>query len=128
MVDARERMDRAIDVRESQADSGRGAHEKEAKMIRPSKMLATVGLVAAMILACAGPSAGQRRERPRRRGTRRSRPTLKVGQAAPDFELPILKEGKDAEGNKVNRITGEKIKLSSFRGKKVVCVFFSSYT
>lgn len=128
MVNTQERMDRAIDVRESQADNGLGAYEKEAKMIRSSKMLAMAGLLGAMILACAGPSAGQRRERPERRGTRRSRRTLKVGQAAPDFELPILKEGKDAEGNKVNRITDEKIKLSSFRGKKVVCVFFSSYT
>ncbi len=53
---------------------------------------------------------------------------LKVGQLAPDFELPVLKEEKNEKGEKVARITSKKVKLSSFRGKKLVCVFFSSYT
>ena len=53
---------------------------------------------------------------------------LREGQTAPDFELPLLREKTDAGGNKVNVITDENVRLSSFRGKKAVCLFFSSYT
>lgn len=104
-----------------------GGVERKQKMILTKKVLAA-GFVAMAIFVLVDSAMGQRRQQPRDSGRRFSRPTLKVGQAAPDFELPILKEGQDAEGNKVNRITDEKIKLSSFRGKKIVCVFFSSYT
>ena len=59
----------------------------------------------------------------------RARPGgLRQGQVAPDFVLPLLKEATDAEGNKVNVISDEKVRLSSFRGQKAVCLFFSSYT
>lgn len=59
----------------------------------------------------------------------RARPGgLREGQTAPDFALPLLKEKTDADGNKVNVIADEKVRLSSFRGKKAVCLFFSSYT
>ncbi len=55
-------------------------------------------------------------------------PAIKLGQMAPDFELPPLtfEDGKD--GKKVARIGIEKIRLSSFRGKKPVFLIFSSYT
>jgi hypothetical protein len=53
---------------------------------------------------------------------------LEIGKPAPDFELPMLKSELNEKGEKVDRITDEKVKLSSFRGKKVVCLFMSSYT
>jgi len=56
------------------------------------------------------------------------RPEVKVGAEAPDFELPWLKLEKDAKGQIAGKISKEKVKLSSFRGKKVVCIFSSSYT
>lgn len=65
----------------------------------------------------------------RRPGSDRwSRGILKPGQPAPDFELPVLKFEKDKEGELVGKITDEKVKLSSFRGRQSVVVFFSSYT
>jgi len=78
---------------------------------------------AVMVLAgaagalCGAPSRG----RPRR-------VSLKPGDAAPDFELPILTLVKGADGRKVGKISTEKVKLSSFRGKRVVCIISSSYT
>ena len=50
---------------------------------------------------------------------------LEIGKPAPDFELPLLKEETDANGKKINRITDEKVRLSTFRGKKVVCLFMN---
>ena len=64
----------------------------------------------------------------RNRVRRPRQATLKVGQAAPDFELPMLSGARDRKGEQVWRLTETKVKLSSFRGKKLVCVFFSSYT
>ena len=67
-------------------------------------------------------------EEPRARSRRRPRALLQTGQPAPDFELPLLQVETNKKGEKVYRITDEKVKLSSFRGKKVVCIFMSSYT
>jgi hypothetical protein len=51
-----------------------------------------------------------------------------VGEAAPDFELPRLTLTTDADGKPIGKVSDEKIKLSSFRGKKPVCLIMSSYT
>jgi len=51
-----------------------------------------------------------------------------VGRLAPDFTLPRLKFDTDSQGKTVGRITTEKVVLSSFRGKKPVCLILSSYT
>ena len=51
-----------------------------------------------------------------------------VGRKAPDFELPKLTLTTDADGNPIGKVSDEKIKLSSFRGKKPVCLIMSSYT
>jgi len=59
------------------------------------------------LLATAG-LAGQRGRRPREGG-------LKVGDPAPDFELPLL----GSEG---------KVKLSAFKGDRPVVLIFGSYT
>ncbi len=51
-----------------------------------------------------------------------------IGKPAPDFELPLLMQQANENGDKVAGMSREKIRLSSFRGKKVVCLFLSSYT
>ena len=51
-----------------------------------------------------------------------------IGKPAPDFELPLLKEETNATGEKLNRITDEKVKLSSLFGKQTIVLFMSSYT
>jgi hypothetical protein len=76
-----------------------------------------------------------RPEAPRPDGTQpdaaRQVPRMKMlqpGQAAPDFELPRLVVQKDKAGNTVGNLSQEKVKLSSFAGKKPVCLIFTSYT
>jgi hypothetical protein len=53
---------------------------------------------------------------------------LEYGQVAPDFELPRLTIEKGEDGKFVGKVSEEKIKLSSFRGKRAVFLVFSSYT
>ena len=48
-----------------------------------------------------------------------------VGHEAPDFELPRLTLTTDGAGNPIGEISDEKVKLSSFRGKKPVCIIMS---
>ena len=75
-------------------------------------------------------------ERPKQRD---NEPALKVGQLAPDLKLPPLviqsptrqsygDGATGADGQSVKIIGSELISLSSFRGKKPVCLIFSSYT
>ncbi len=71
---------------------------------------------------------GRPRSRPAGKRNRNRREVLKKGTTAPDFALPLLVVETAKDGTIVNRITNKRIKLSSFRGKKLVCVFFSSYT
>ena len=85
-------------------------------------------LAAAAVVLAAGWSVAAPRERTNRRPARRRPTTLKIGQIAPDFELPTLTLEKNKEGELAGKITKEKIKLSSFRGQQSVVVFFSSYT
>jgi hypothetical protein len=85
-------------------------------------------LALASLAICA--IAQQPASRPTRRRAlaRPARMGGSVGKPAPDFELPVLVEERNARGEKVNRITDRKVRLSSFRGQQIVCVFFSSYT
>ncbi len=54
---------------------------------------------------------------------------VKLGQFAPDFELPILTFKTDDTGKPIGVISEkETVRLSSFRGKKPVCLIMSSYT
>jgi len=56
-------------------------------------------------------------------------PLLKLGQFAPDFELPKLALKTDDTGKPIGVISEEDtVRLSSFRGKKPVCLIMSSYT
>ena len=56
-----------------------------------------------------------------------SRVQLAVGQEAPDFELPRLTFETSSDGKVVGKVSDEKVKLLSLRGKPVFLVF-SSYT
>ena len=80
-----------------------------------------------MVLVTVGWALAQQRQR-RLRGGRRLRNILEAGQLAPDFELPVLRFEKGKKGELVGKITDRRIKLSSFRRKQSVVVFFSSYT
>ena len=60
---------------------------------------------------------------------RYAKPEPKQGATAPDFELPRLKSYlKSVESKAATKPEVEKVKLSSFQGKKPVCLLFSSYT
>ncbi len=82
-------------------------------------------LVALCLIVSAEDAWGQRE----RRQDRAYNPKIKIGEFPPDFELPRLTFGKDANGKSVGKINDkDTIKLSSFRGKKPVCLIMSSYT
>ncbi len=56
-------------------------------------------------------------------------PMVKLGQFAPDFELPKLTFKTDDAGKPIGVISEkDTVRLSSFRGKKPVCLIMSSYT
>ncbi len=54
---------------------------------------------------------------------------IKVGEYAPDFNLPRLTITNDPNGKPIGIIRpGDTFRLSSFRGKRPVCLIMSSYT
>jgi len=56
-------------------------------------------------------------------------PKINLGEFPPDFELPRLVIETDATGKSQGVISEtDTVKLSSFRGKKPVCMIMSSYT
>ena len=56
-------------------------------------------------------------------------PLVKLGQFAPDFELPKLTFKTDDSGKPIGVISEkDTVRLSCFRGKKPVCLIMSSYT
>jgi len=64
-----------------------------------------------------------------RRMPRGYNPKINLGEFPPDFELPKLVIETDATGKSQGVISEtDKVKLSSFRGKKPVCMIMSSYT
>ncbi len=87
--------------------------------------LAPVFSVVVLVIMLSEPTRAQR-SRPSREG---GSPKVKVGEFAPDFELPRLTFKTDATGKPIGVISeNDKVKLSSFRGKKPVCLIMSSYT
>jgi len=56
-------------------------------------------------------------------------PKVKLGQLAPDFNLPLLTFDTDPAGKPIGKINdNNKIQLSDYFGKKPVCLIMSSYT
>ncbi len=87
--------------------------------------LVPVFSIAAFIVMLSEPVAAQRS----RAGRGAASSKIKVGEFAPDFELPTLTFETDAAGKTVGVISDDNtVKLSSFRGKKPVCMIMSSYT
>lgn len=63
------------------------------------------------------------------RSARGYNPKINIGEFPPDFELPKLKLTTDSTGKNIGVISEkDTIRLSSFRGKKPVCLLMSSYT
>jgi hypothetical protein len=89
-------------------------------------VVAVAALLASTTLAISQRRPGGRPRRGRPPG--QSSATTRIGQQATDFELPVLIERNDAKGQKIAVVTTDKVKLSSYRDKKIVCVFMSSYT
>lgn len=64
-----------------------------------------------------------------RRTARGYNPKINIGEFPPDFELPTLTFKTDDTGKAIGVISEkDTIRLSSFRGKKPVCLIMSSYT
>ena len=67
---------------------------------------------------------GQQRKMPRGYN-----PKINIGEFPPDFELPRLVIETDETGKSQGVISEtDTVKLSSFRGKRPVCMIMSSYT
>jgi len=83
--------------------------------------LTTVFLLVSLI---ANISEGQQSKMPRGYN-----PKVTIGEFPPDFELPRLVIKTDETGKSHGIISEtDTVKLSSFRGKKPVCMVMSSYT
>ncbi len=92
---------------------------------RAATWLVPVFSIIALVVILSEPVAAQR-SRPSRAA---ANPKIKVGERAPDCELPKLVLKTDASGKNIGVISeNETIRLSSFRGKKPVCMIMSSYT
>ena len=103
-------------------------------------------IIAALAVLIAVPDSASAQNRRRQRGGRGSNDSsrsgeLKAGQMAPDFTLKYLKTDKKKKvaestgtkaGSKADKSKTKKkddrVKLSSFRGKKPVVLLFGSYT
>ncbi len=56
-------------------------------------------------------------------------PLVRVGEYAPDFNLPRLTLSSDPNGKPIGILReADTVRLSSFRGKRPVCLIMSSYT
>jgi len=87
--------------------------------------LVPVFSIVALVVMLSEPATAQRPGSNRPAGN----PKVKVGEFAPDFELPRLTLKTDASGKNIGVISeDETVRLSSFRGKKPVCMIMSSYT
>ncbi len=88
--------------------------------------IATLAVLLSRTAWPASRSSGQTRERPNRSD---GNPLVKPGEYPPDFDLPRLTFATDATGKSTGVISEkDRIRLSSFRGKKPVCLIMSSYT
>ena len=78
---------------------------------------ATIGLLMLAADNCAGQGRGA------------DNPLVRVGAVAPDFNLPRLTITSDPDGKPIGVIREmDTVRLSSFRGKRPVCLIMSSYT
>ena len=72
---------------------------------------------------------GGQQQMTQRRSTRGSTTKINIGEFPPDFELPKLAIKTDDTGKPIGVISEkDTVRLSSFHGKKPVCLIMSSYT
>ena len=92
------------------------------------KVLCIVALVA--ILSRPALTAEQSSDKTQKEQAKSTpKPLIEFGRFPPDFELPKLTFSTDTAGKPVGHINEkDTVKLSSFRGKKPVCLIMSSYT
>ncbi len=92
------------------------------KVFRNTPFWLTILFLLAALITNIG--EGQQRKMPRGYN-----PKINIGEFPPDFELPRLVIKTDDTGKPHGVISEEDtVKLSSFRGKKPVCLIMSSYT
>lgn len=92
------------------------------KVFRKAPFLLTVVFLPVAVITDIG-------EAQQRRLPRGYNPKVTIGEFPPDFELPRLTIKTDETGKSVGVINEEDtVRLSSFRGKKPVCMIMSSYT
>jgi len=91
---------------------------------------APVWLTAIFCLVALITDIGEGRQQTRQsRSDRGYNPKIKIGEFPPDFELPTLTLKTDETGKPFGVISEkDTVRLSSFRGKKPVCLIMSSYT
>ncbi len=91
---------------------------------------APVWLTVIFFLAALITDIGQgRQQATQRRSDKGYNPKIKIGEFPPDFELPTLTLKTDETGKPFGVISEkDTVRLSSFRGKKPVCLIMSSYT
>ena len=89
---------------------------------RPVTGFLTLAVACSAVMAWAAPKeAGQARGA--------DNPQVRVGAYAPDFNLPRLTITNDPTGKPIGIIReADTVRLSSFRGKRPVCLIMSSYT
>ncbi len=119
------------------------SHDTEGSRMRRMQWKLAGALVLTVLVCAPQAVMAEQGRRPRNRSSRsrRSPDTLKVGQVAPDFDLPVLgkydpKKGQTSTSSKSQTSTSSKrksrsqstVKLSSFRGRKPVVLVFGSYT
>lgn len=87
-----------------------------------SRLVSIFSLVA-LVLTLSGNVSAQRPDRAA------ENPKVRLGEYPPDFDLPRLTFETDTTGKTVGVISEDNtIRLSSYRGKKPVCMIMSSYT
>ena len=92
------------------------------EIFRKAPFLLTV--VFCLVILIAGIGEGQQRKMPRGYN-----PKINIGEFPPDFELPRLTIKTDETGDSIGVISeDDTVRLSSFRGKRPVCLIMSSYT
>lgn len=92
------------------------------KVFRKVSYLSTIVFLIIAVIT----NIGEGRQRKMPRGYN---PKITIGEFPPDFELPRLTIKTDEPGQSHGVINeNDTVKLSSFRGKKPVCMIMSSYT
>ena len=94
------------------------------RRVRIDRLL--VAFLVASVVGLPGVAEAQRRRPP---GPAPDRSPIRLGRLAPDFELPTLDSVlANITDGKVQEDRLKKVKLSAFRGKRAVCLMFTSCT